>query len=651
MSKFIQIFNFSDQTSLTNPFQILKQYWGYDHFRPFQEEIITSVINKQDTLAFLPTGGGKSLCFQVPALMLEGTCLVITPLIALMKDQVEKLKSKNILASAIHSGLSSREIDIILDNVIYGQIKFLYVSPERLKTPLFLARVLKMNICLIAVDEAHCVSQWGYDFRPPYLEIGEFRELLPASPPMLALTASATQDVKIDIVEKLHLKNPQIFTQSCARENLSYSVFYHENKEKKILEILQKVPGTAIIYVRNRRKTESLSQYLNQRGLQSECYHAGLSFGERAARQDRWIKNKTRIIVSTNAFGMGIDKPDVRVVIHVDLPENIEAYYQEAGRGGRDGRKSFAVLLYNHTDIKQLTEKVEDSFPEIDFIKHIYQCLANFLKVAVGGGQMASYDFDFDLFISNFKLPKRKTYSALKRLENEGIIEFNEAFFSPSRAMIIINNQELYQYQVKNANMDKFIKTLLRIYGGSLFATFLTINEFVMAKSLRISENEVRLALNALRSYKIIEYIEQNNQPQIVFLTPRMDARNLPIDYKKMAFRKQVEENKSKAMTQYALNTQLCRSQLILEYFGEKNTNTCGKCDVCLAKTKSEEASPLHFKPQILKVLSISDISLQELIYSIDPDNEKAVLQDIRLLLDMEEIQYNSKGNLELNNK
>jgi len=633
---------------LTNPNHILKQVWGFDKFRPFQEEIITSVLNKQDTLAFLPTGGGKSLCFQVPALILEGTCLVITPLIALMKDQVEKLKKNHILASAIHSGLSSREIDIILDNVIYGQIKFLYVSPERLKTPLFLARVQKMKICLIAVDEAHCVSQWGYDFRPPYLDIGEFRAQLPVIPPILALTASATKDVKADIIQKLLLKDPQIFTQSCARDNLSYSVFYHENKEKKIQEVLQKVPGTAIIYVRNRRKTESLSQYLNQRGLQSECYHAGLSFDERTARQDRWIKNKTRIMVSTNAFGMGIDKPDVRVVIHLDLPENIEAYYQEAGRGGRDGRKAFAVLLYNHTDIKQLSDKVEDSFPEIEFIKHTYQCLANFLKVAVGGGQMASYDFDFEIFISNFKLPKRKAYNALKRLESEGIIEFNEAYFSPSRAMIVINNQELYQYQVKNIGMDKFIKTLLRIYGGSLFTTFLTINETVLAKSLNISEKEVRLALNALRSYKIIEYIEQKNQPQIVFLTPRMDARNLPIDQKKMAFRKQVEETKSKAMTQYALNNQVCRSLQILEYFGETNVNTCGKCDVCLAKIKSTES--LTFQNKILSTLSNNDLTIQELIKSVDPENEKAVLNDIRLLLDLEKIRYNSKGNLELNN-
>jgi ATP-dependent DNA helicase RecQ len=636
---------------LTNPLHILKQVWGYDLFRPFQEEIISSVLSKKDTLAFLPTGGGKSMCFQVPTLLLDGTCLVITPLIALMKDQVENLRKKNILASAIHSGLSSREIDIILDNVIYGQIKFLYVSPERLKTPLFIARVQKMNICLIAVDEAHCISQWGYDFRPPYLDIGEFRTTLPVVPPILALTASATPDVKADIIEKLSLKEPKVFTQSCARDNLSYSVFYHENKEKKILDILHKVPGTAIIYVRNRRKTESLSQYLTMRGIQSECYHAGLSFEDRAAKQDRWIKNKTRIIVATNAFGMGIDKPDVRLVIHVDLPENLEAYYQEAGRGGRDGRKSFAVLLYNQNDIKLLSEKVEDSFPEIDFIIHTYQCLANFLKVAVGGGQLASYDFDFDVFITNFKLAKRQAYNALKRLESEGIIEFNEAYSSPSRVMIIISNQELYQFQVKNSGMDKLIKVLLRIYGGSLFATFITINEMLLAKNLNVGEKEVRLALNALRSYNIIEYIEQKNQPQIVFLTPRMDAKNLPIDKKKMAFRKQVEESKSQTMIQYALNTKRCRSIIILEYFGETKVNSCGKCDVCLAQINSANSKPLQFQSKILKTLSGKEFSIEELIQSIAPQNEKAILSDLRLMLDMEEIRYNTNGNLELNTK
>lgn len=635
---------------LTNATRILREVWGYDSFRPLQETIIQSVLNNHDTLAVLPTGGGKSICFQIPGLLKDGICLVVSPLIALMKDQVDQLKQKGIPASVVHSGLSHREIDIILDNAVYGSLKFLYLSPERLQTDLFLARVKKMNVNLLAVDEAHCISQWGYDFRPPYLAIGAFRQYCPDIP-VLALTASATPEVRLDIADKLILKKPQIYLQSFARENISYSVFYQENKERKILEILGRVSGPAIVYVRNRRKTKELADFLNKNRMSAEFYHAGLSHTERSAKQERWMRNQARIMVATNAFGMGINKPDVRVVINLDLPENLEAYYQEAGRGGRDGRKAYAVLLYNQRDIQQLYEKINDSYPEVEFIKKVYQCLANFLKVAAGSSLLASYDFDFDLFVENFKLPQRKTYHALKRMESQGLIEFNEAFFAPSRLFIPISHEELYRFQVKNEHLDRIIKLILRLYGGSVFSLFTTINEKLIARYLEISETEVKNALELLDKSHIVEYSKQKSQPQIVFLTPRLDAAHMSVDHRLLKERKELELMKARAAEAYAVNVTECRAKVIRTYFGETVTENCGKCDVCLEELKAARSGELLYKTGILSLLTQNDYGIQELVNKIDFDNPDLVIAEIRDLLDRGQIEYTVSGNLKISNK
>ena len=410
---------------------ILKQYWGYDHFRPLQEEIIDSILANNDTLALLPTGGGKSICFQVPALLREGICIVVSPLIALMKDQVEQLNRRHISAAAIYSGMSAREIDFCLDNCIYGNYKFLYVSPERLRTDLFLARSERMNISLLAVDEAHCISQWGYDFRPAYLEIAQFRATIPDIN-IVALTATATPPVQQDIQDRLSFKEGRVYQQSFARPNLSYSALYEEDKEKRLLKILSNVPGTAVVYARSRKRTEFIARQLRSRNIQADHYHAGLDTDSRAARQDAWVQNKTRVIVATNAFGMGIDKPDVRVVVHLDLPDSLEAYYQEAGRAGRDGKKAYAVILYNQNDTDRLIEGVERSFPPLAVLRSVYQNVANYLRIAVGSSMLASYDFDLDDFAQTYRMKSSEVYYAIKRLGETGFLQLNESFYSPS---------------------------------------------------------------------------------------------------------------------------------------------------------------------------------------------------------------------------
>ena len=405
---------------------ILKQYWNYDSFRPLQEDIIQSILSRRDTLALLPTGGGKSVCFQVPALAKEGVCIVVTPLIALMKDQVEQLKRRRIMAAAIYSGMNWHEIDIVLDNCIHGTTKFLYVSPERLRTDIFLTRVKQMKVSLLAIDEAHCISQWGYDFRPAYLQIAAFRQLLPAVP-LIALTASATDPVKIDICEKLEMREPAVFQSTFARANLSYSAFFEENKDARLLRILQNVQGSSIIYVRNRRRTKDVADWLNRNGIRADFYHAGVPNKQRSEKQEAWIRNRSRVMVATNAFGMGIDKPDVRSVIHIDLPDTLEAYYQEAGRVGRDGQRAYAVALYSQRDLDELARNVDQKYPPIDLLRRVYQALSNYYKVPVGGGEFDTFDFDLQDFTGTFGLPLSETHFAIKLIEEEGFVQLSEA--------------------------------------------------------------------------------------------------------------------------------------------------------------------------------------------------------------------------------
>ena len=496
--------------------EILKQFWGYDNFRPLQTDIIQSVIDGRDTLALMPTGGGKSLCFQVPALMSDGICIVVSPLIALMQDQVLQLKKRGISAIGIFSGMHKNQIDIALDNCIYGDIKFLYVSPERLQTKIFIERAKQMKINLLAIDEAHCISQWGYDFRPPYMKIAEFRKLI-APVPMIALTATATEEVKTDIVERLEMNNPQTFQQSFARANLSYSAFKEDDKERRLMKILQNVQGSAVVYVRNRRRTQEISDLLNKYNVQATFYHAGLNATERTKRQESWIRNQVRVIVATNAFGMGIDKPDVRTVVHLDLPDTLEAYYQEAGRAGRDGEKAYGVALFNQSDIDGLEKNVQQSYPPIELIRRVYQCLGNLFQLAVGAGEFASYDFDLVEFQRRFDLPPTDTYFALKILEIQGFLQLSEGFKNTSKVMLIVDNRQLYDFQLRNPKYDSFIKLLLRMYGGELFGTFLNISEANIAKAYSIPVKEIEAWLLILEKFDILIYDKQKDKPQLTF--------------------------------------------------------------------------------------------------------------------------------------
>ena len=621
--------------SLETPLSILQKYWGHQAFRPIQEDIINSVLDGKDTLALLPTGGGKSICFQIPGLIMDGLCLVISPLIALMKDQVEQLRQRDIHAVAIHSGMRRDEIDLLLDNAIYGDIKFLYVSPERLQTELFLARFRQMKIALISVDEAHCISQWGYDFRPPYLKIASLREIYP-DVPVIALTASATAHVQEDIAEKLRFKkNSAFFRKSFARENLSFVVRKTENKDRKLLEILKKVNGPAIIYVRSRKSTQETAQWLNKKNISASFYHAGLAFEERTRRQDEWIKNQKRVMVATNAFGMGIDKPDVRVVIHLDLPENLESYYQEAGRAGRDGQRAFAVILYQDADISNLELKVAQSQPTLAYLKVLYQGLANYYQLALGSGEGESFDFDMHDFSERFHLNAIEVFNGLRKLEEEGMLQFNESFYSPSSLHIGVDQTKLYEIQVANARFDPLIKMMLRLYGGEMFASFVRIDESVLAKALKIQRKEVIAMLHHLDELKILVYSPMRDKPQVTYILPRQDANNLPIDTHRLETRRNLILSKMKAMTEFAESNFRCRMQFIQQYFDEHTEETCGICDVCISRRKSENLKAFeNLRDQVLRVMKQNTLSIEQLEKEIEPRDRELFVDVVRELVD-----------------
>lgn len=633
---------------------ILKKYWGYDAFRPLQEDIIDAVLKGHDTLALLPTGGGKSICFQVPALLKQGICIVISPLIALMKDQVEQLKKRGIPAIAIYSGMSQREIDFNLDNCVYGNIKFLYVSPERLQTEMLIERVKRMQVALLAIDEAHCISQWGYDFRPPYLKIAEFRQLIPDIN-VVALTATATVAVRQDIQDKLDFQNGRIFHKSFARANLSYSTFYEEDKEKKLLQMLQNVPGTAIVYVRSRKRTQVIAKKLKGKGISADFYHAGLSNEEREERQDAWIQNRTRVIVATNAFGMGIDKPDVRLVVHLDLPDNLEAYYQEAGRAGRDEKKAYAVVLYDQNDIENLKKRVEISHPSLALIKKVYQSLANYLRIAVGSSMMTSYNFDIDDFISSFELDTIQTYYALKRLEAEGLLQLNEDFYNPSKVHIRLHHTELYKFQIANAVLEPIVKALLRQYGGEIFSNYVQISESKLATLLHTSLNDIIRKLKRLHEMEVIYYEQKKDVPQLVFITPRYDASKLPIQEKQLLQKKEHYSRKVEAVVHYVRHDNRCRTQLLLSYFGETDYDSCGICDNCLKKKKSRQGMTGYIdKYEEIRQLMISFLEQSpafpdKIIRQLQPKDEKQMIEVISTMLDSGELRYDDAGRLTIN--
>ncbi|WP_111671444.1 RecQ family ATP-dependent DNA helicase [Algoriphagus litoralis] len=634
----------------SNLLQILRQVFGLEDFRPVQKQVIDSVMEGKDTLALLPTGGGKSLCYQVPGLAREGICLVISPLIALMKDQVDNLKAKGIKAAAIYSGMSYREIDTTLDNCIYGDFKFLYVSPERLKQELFIERFRQMNINLIAVDEAHCISQWGYDFRPPYLEIAAIRVFHPKVN-VIALTASATPQVCADIVEKLEMKSHREFYQSFSRRNLSYSVRLVENKLEKGIEILKRIPGTAIWYVRNRQGTHQIAKVLTQLGISAAAYHAGMSNADRADRQEAWKANQVRVIVSTNAFGMGIDKPDVRVVIHSDLPENLENYYQEAGRAGRDGKKAFAVLLSNEQDFELLSNRSALVYPAIDFLKRVYQCLANYFQLAVGSNMLSSFDFDLSDFCNTYELAVLDAFYALKVLAEEGFVEVNESFFTPSRVHFRVDPSRLYEVQIAYAKLDPVIKMLLRTYGGNLFSEYIKIQESKLAKSLDMREADVVKLLQDLEKLEVMDYDQRKDKPQLTFLTPRYDAGKLPLNHQRIKARKELTLEKAKRMVDFAQQNRICRTQFIQEYFGEKTDNVCGICDICIEmkKNKAPESQEERMKAKVFETLAeFGELSERELFEKIKKPASAYHLKLIRQWVDQGQISRSSDDLLSL---
>jgi ATP-dependent DNA helicase RecQ len=625
---------------------ILQQYWGYNTFRPLQEDIITSVLDQKDSLALLPTGGGKSICYQVPAMAQEGICLVISPLIALMKDQVENLRKRGIMALAIYSGMSRRQIAQTLKNAAYGDYKLLYVSPERIETDLFKEYLPALGVNLIAVDEAHCISQWGYDFRPAYLKIAELREELP-DVPILALTASATLAVQQDIIEKLQLKEVQLFRQSYERKNLSYTVRRADAKMADLTAIVSKVPGTAIVYCKSRRRTLEIAQLLQMHGFSAHYYHAGLAPEERDQKQQDWINNKVQVMVCTNAFGMGIDKPDVRLVIHADMPDCLENYYQEAGRAGRDGKKSYAVLLYTPTDSEGLLELHKTRFPSFARIRHIYQGLVNFLHIPAYTGEDNSYTFQFNDFIRNFQLNSQETLYALKALESDGWLIFNEKSFTPSTIAFTTNKRELYQFQQSYPQYEPLLTTLLRTYEG-IFDYPVFVTEKNIAYLLRKTEEEVKQLLKTVTAFRILKYIPQNDAPQIIFKKHRVRVEDLFLDLSQYEKRKAVFMERVEKMINYTHITD-CRSQYINTYFGDANTKPCSICDNCLkSKTtplSKEEFTDIHEKirtelqsgrllPDLLiKRLSIGKEKAWQVLTFLQAEHEISIDKDGQLFL------------------
>jgi ATP-dependent DNA helicase RecQ len=631
-----------------SPREVLKKYWGYDSFRPPQDQIIDASLKRRDVLALLPTGGGKSVCFQVPALLLEGVCVVITPLIALMQDQVAQLKKRGINAVAIHSGLGRQEIDTLLDNCVYGSVKFLYVSPERLQTDIFQARFEKMNVQLVAIDEAHCISQWGHDFRPPYLLIKVLRELKPDLT-FIALTASATAKVKEDIMLQLGLKNPAVYQISFARPNISFVVRKAENKEKKLLEILKRVPGSAIVYLRSRKGTAEVASFLKQQKVSSTFYHAGLDHAEREKRQEAWIQNRVRVMVATNAFGMGIDKPDVRVVIHMDLAQDPESYYQEAGRAGRDGKRSYAAIVYHDNDVSTLKKKVEESIPTVRQLKDVYQALANYYQLAVGGGEGESFDFDLEEFTKKFGLKPTTAFTALKKLQDEGLIELSDSFYQPSRFHFIADNKKLYEFEIANASFEPVIKALLRLYGAGLYTDFVSISERQIAAFMRTTAASIAPLLVRLRELQIASYEPATDNPKVTFLMPRQEAVYLPINITRLENRRKLNMSKMEAMVNYTVQIKRCRMQLLQEYFDEIHTQPCGTCDVCVDNKKKENQAVLNdYRTQILYLLGKQSMPVDSLESAVDPRDKELFIEVVREMLEEGLIAYDEKWQLKL---
>ena len=634
----------------------LKRHWGFTQFRPVQEEIIRSVMQGRDTLALMPTGGGKSLTYQVPTLAREGLCIVVTPLIALMKDQVDRLRQRRIAAVAIHSGLSPRAIDIALDNCVYGDVKFLYVAPERLATEAFRLRVVRMNVSLVAVDEAHCISQWGYDFRPAYLRIAELREKLPGVP-VLALTASATRLVAEDIMRHLKFAEPHILRSSFARPNLSYSVRRTDDKNGQLLRLVHNVAGSGIVYVRTREGTEQIADFLRQQGVTAVAYNGGLGHAERSLRQEEWLAGKVRVMVATNAFGMGIDKPDVRFVVHYAMCDSLESYYQEAGRAGRDGQRAYALLLVAADDSDRISRRFEQEFPPLEKIKEIYESVCSYLQIGIGDGGEASFLFNVHDFCAREHLYSGTVLSALKLLQQNGYLTLTDAQDNPARVMFCISRDELYKLRVRRDELDPFIRTLLRLYNG-VFTDFRPIDEGELATWSGYSVEKVRELLKRLWQLRVIRYIPSNRSP-ILFMNeerlPRADLYIAPETYQR---RQELMRERFEHMIAYAANDGECRSAVLERYFGETVPAPCGVCDICLARKRAARASgggasgafDSALREKLLRRLAESAADPRQLAVetACDPERLAAVLRE---LLDAGTIRTAADGSLHLSGR
>lgn len=632
--------------------EILKKYWGYDSFRDSQEAIIDSVLAKNNTLALLPTGGGKSICYQVPGMVNEGICIVVSPLIALMKDQVENLKSRGIKAIAIFSGMNKREIDIALDNCVYGDIKFLYVSPERMQTEIFRARLQKMKVNLIAVDEAHCISQWGHDFRPAFKKINEIMELLPKETPLLAVTATANNRVIKDVCETVHIEPEFVFKKSFERDNLGYLILEEENKEERLLKILRKANSCGIVYVNTRKKTKMVSDLLNRNGIKADFYHGGLAQQLRDQKQKNWIENKIQVIVSTNAFGMGIDKPDVRVVVHFELPASPEAYFQEAGRAGRDGKKSFAVLLYKASDKLMLEKFHELEFPEKSEIKKVYNCLGNYYQLAIGGGEFNNYEFDLADFCNRFNLQPIVAHHCISILILAGYVTLSEAIYRPPRVKVVVSNSNLYTFQVQNRKYDPIIALLLRSNEG-IFDNYVKISPYTLSNALKISETELVKALVYLTEISILDYQPASDVPLLSYSQDRVHEDRIILPKEIYLDRKKIKKEQLDFMIKLCESKHICRSKLLLSYFDETEFKNCGICDVCIKNNQKQLTVSIFDKINNLieSIVSENEFDLKQLANKITGFDEKEILEVIQWKLDNNELNYTDSHKLILTKK
>ena len=618
--------------------KILTRYWGYTKFRPKQEEIINAVLKGHDTLALMPTGGGKSLTFQVPAMVMEGICLVITPLIALMRDQVHHLKALGIPAAAIYSGMFHDEVDAIASGCLHGRYKFLYLSPERLTADNFRDFIARLNVNLITVDEAHCISQWGYDFRPPYLKIAEIREFFPDIP-VLALTATATPDTVVDIMEKLRFKTPNIIKAGFERKNLSYNIFKENDKTGRLLALLKKGKGSTIVYVRSRRKTRDLAEIINKNGFSATYYHAGLDGATRTRRQREWAAGKVRVMVSTNAFGMGIDKSDVRQVIHYDLPDSIESYFQEAGRAGRDLKPAWASLLYNSRDVTDAKKRYEASFPPIKTIRKIYNQLGNYFDIAVGSGENTGFDFEISHFCKQYEFDLLETYSAIKLLEKEGFLIYSETSGRYSKLKITMNKSELYRFMVENPYEDHLVKEILRSYAG-IFTDYININEKILAKRVSMEPSKIVDMLTDLSKKKVLSYIPIRRKPQLIFVYQRLDADYLQLSKENYDLRKQAAGKRLQALLDFITSGLQCRSIQLLRYFGEKTNHRCGICDVCRKQSRTElnDVEIANIVSHLKEFLGTESKHLYSIVSALGNFEEEKILSVIQWLLDNEQL-------------